>query len=130
MIFQSLLANETLWGIANALLRAAASIFIRRIFIVPVLIRRLTHVLAIISTLHGLATFLEALLICRPISAGWENSVSGRCGHQTASFLALEIIGLVLDFTILVIPLFPIKRLNLPSRQRLQLMGLFSVGFM
>ena len=71
-------------------------------------------------------------MICRPIAAGWDPSITGSCGNQIVSFLVLEIVGLLIDLTLLIIliPIFAIKSLQLPSREKLKLIGVFSVGFM
>ena len=124
---QSLLANETLWGIVNALFRLAASLFLHRLF--PLGACRIsTSILAIVSTLHGLATFLEVFLICHPISAGWDLSMTGDCGNQVSSFLILEIIGLLIDVVLLIIPPLIIRHLQMSFLQKLHLSGLFLAG--
>ena len=90
--------------------------------------RRIIIILLIISILHVLAVLLEAFLICRPLSAGWDQSATGSCGNQADSYLILEIVGLVIDLGLLIAPLYSISRIHMQLRQRFQLCGLFSVG--
>ena len=126
---KSLLANETLWGIVNALYRAATSLSVKRVFDRFRSSKIFAYLLLFASALHGLAILLEALLICRPISAGWSQNPTGSCGHQVVSFLVLEIIGLVIDVGLLVLPVYCIRLLQLSSRRKLRIYGVFSAGF-
>lgn len=84
--------------------------------------------LLVLSILYGLVVFLEVFLICRPMAVDWDAHVDGTCGDQIVSYLVLEILGLLIDFTILVAPLPIIWRLWLPWPRRIPIAAVFSIG--
>ena len=90
-------------------------------------IRNATNTLALTSMLHDFATFLEAFLICHPISAGWDPSVNRNCGDQVASYLALETIGLLIDCAIFIIPIMRVSKIQMSLRRKLRMIGLLSI---
>ena len=92
--------------------------------------QKTTELLLVIVILYGLVVVLEAFLICRPMAVDWNAHIDGTCGNQVVSYLALEVIGLLLDFAILVLPLPRIWRLPIPFRDRLSLSMLLSIGFL
>ena len=83
----------------------------------------------LLSILQTFAVFLEAFLICHPLSAGWDQSVGGTCGNQVASYLALEAIGLLIDVMILILPLGAIWQLQLKTGPKVKIISVFSLGF-
>ena len=121
--------SQTLWGLINTLIRMNALLFIGRIFAD---IKKKTTLFArsllVLSILYGLVVFLEVFLICRPMAVDWDAHVDGTCGDQIVSYLVLEILGLLIDFTILVVPLPVIWKLQLPWPRKVSIAALLSIG--
>ena len=69
---------------------------------------------------------------CIPARALWEPELEAsgqaKCVNTTALFLSSGIIHILLDFTILVLPLQPIWKLRLSSGRKVALSGLFMLG--
>jgi hypothetical protein len=63
-----------------------------------------------------------------PISVQWDQAVDATCGNQWLSFLLLELTGILIDGSILVVPAVGIFKLNVFPRQRFQLFGVFEIG--
>ena len=124
---QSLLVNQTLWGVANTLVRMSAILLIEKIFR-TVQVRFIARSLLVVSILYGLVVLLEVFLICRPMAVDWNVHVDGTCGNQIVSYLVLEVLGLLLDSMVLIAPLPCIWRLQLPFKSKIQLSIVFSVG--
>ena len=82
----------------------------------------------VLSILYGLVVILEVFLICRPLAVDWNPHVRGKCADQIVSYLVLEIIGLLIDFTILVTPLPLILRLDIDWRRKMSIVAMFSMG--
>lgn len=82
----------------------------------------------VLSILYGLVVILEVFLICRPLAVDWNPHVHGKCADQIVSYLVLEIIGLLIDFTILVTPLPLILRLDIDWRRKMSIVAMFSMG--
>ena len=87
-----------------------------------------TRLLLVIVILYGLVVLLETFLICRPMAVDWNAHINGICGDQVVSYLVLEVIGLCLDFAILVLPLPIIWRLSTSLRDKISITILFSIG--
>ena len=85
-------------------------------------------ILIVFSVLHGFTIILEALLICHPLSAAWDQSAGGKCANEVASYIALETIGLLIDLTILAIPIPSIFGMRIPTRRKIAIVGVFSMG--
>ena len=121
--------NQTLWGIVNTFVRISALLFIMKGFvsIVPGM-RWVAWLLLLLCTLFGLAVFLEIFLICRPMAVDWSIQTHGTCGDQVVSYLVLEVIGLLLDFIILAIPILCIRRLNVKLARKMSIASLFMIG--
>ncbi|KAL2047342.1 hypothetical protein N7G274_001363 [Stereocaulon virgatum] len=130
LIGRSLLANETLWGLANSLLRISALLSIKAMFCpLPDGRERMGNGLIVATALHGIAVVLEVFLICRPIAAAWDNNFAGMCGDQIVSYVVLEILGLLIDLVILVLPVWSLAKLEYSLRRKAGLSFVFSGGF-
>ena len=121
------MANEALWGVINTLVRISSSLFILRVFRARYC-RFANWSLIALSLLCGIATLLEALLICRPVAANWDPSVNGSCGNELVPYITLEILGLLIDFGVITSPFYAIWRLPLSYLKRFKLLGQFSIG--
>ena len=120
--------SQTIWGLVNTLIRMSAILFIGRVFGVARGMHLLTRLLLVLSILYGLVLFLEIFLICRPMAVDWNVHIDGTCGDQVLSYLVLEVFGLVLDFTILIVPIPCIWRLNINLTRKMSIATMFSIG--
>lgn len=68
------------------------------------------------------------IFLCEPVQSYWNVTLSGKCMNKENHFWSTSIIGLVLDFSIWVLPIPVIGKLNLPSRQKLGLAAVFGLG--
>lgn len=118
--------NQTLWGLVNTLVRMSAILLIERLF--GFALKRVARSLLVMSILYGLAVFLEVFLICRPMAVDWNAHIDGTCGDQIVSYLVLEVLGLLLDFTVLVVPLPTIWRLQITLASMIIISIVFSIG--
>ncbi|SLM37679.1 hypothetical protein LPUS_07602 [Lasallia pustulata] len=128
LIARSLLANETLWGLVNTLVRVSALLFTKRIFGCKAWTRSAIWGLVIISVLYGVAIVLEIFLICRPLAATWDSDISGDCGDQSTSYVVLEIVGLFIDLAILILPLTALSKVQIPWRSKVRVGCVLSSG--
>ena len=118
-----------MWGLIITLLRFSAILSFKNTFIKRQ--AKLTSCfLLIVSVTHGMATILEALLICRPISAAWDQNTRGSCGNDVAAYIVFEISGLIIDLAIgtWLIPLD--LRLQMNKRRKIQVILIRSTGLL
>lgn len=90
--------------------------------------KNIVRLLLVLSILYGLVVFLEVFLICRPMAVDWNAQIDGTCGDQIISYLVLEVLGLLLDFTVLIVPLPCIWRLQMERAKKMSVSTLLSVG--
>ena len=120
--------NQTLWGLVNTIVRMSVILFIKRIFGASKSLKWIAWSLLVLSFLYGLVVLLEVFLICRPMAVDWNAHLDGTCGDQIVSYLILEILGLLLDFTILVVPLPFIWRVQISWAKKISFSIIFSIG--
>lgn len=106
----------------------SAILFVETLFGPMKWVRWIARSLLLLSVLYGIVVILEAFLICRPMAVDWNAHVAGTCGDQIVSYLVLEVLGLLLDLAILLLPILPVWRLQLPFAKKVSLGGFFSTG--
>ncbi|KAK3395301.1 hypothetical protein B0H63DRAFT_408742 [Podospora didyma] len=67
-------------------------------------------------------------LVCYPVRAFWDTSVSGRCLDQSAIWYVMAGVNLVSDFALVTMPLPAISSLKLPKQQKILLFFVFTIG--
>jgi len=84
--------------------------------------KNVTYVLAGLSVSLMVAVAVATLLICRPLAFNWDRSINGTCGDTHGLYLSGGIINLILDISIVTLPM--------PMLRGLQVCGLLvdSVG--
>ena len=80
--------------------------------------------------IYGIAIILEALLICRPISAAWDQSIRGSCGNEVTAYATLEICGLIIDLAIAIYPIPLVCQLDIVPRKKIGIIIIFSIGIL
>jgi hypothetical protein len=108
-----------LWSICGALIRISGCCILRELFVVFSNFFQVTTALICLCIAHGIASVLEVCLICRPVTKQWDPNARGLCGNQTASYMALEVSGLVLDLAILFTPLPPLISSSIKTARKL-----------
>ncbi|KAM7195877.1 hypothetical protein V8F33_006526 [Rhypophila sp. PSN 637] len=101
-----------------------------RIFAVALPRMRLIYIGAIVLVgAWSFAQVLIALLICRPIQGLWDRSIKADCMPNSPQIYVNAGGNIITDILIFVLPLPAIRTLNLQNRQKLVLLGIFSLGF-
>jgi len=73
-----------------------------------------------ISVLYSVPAAFGFLWVCQPIAKYWDFSITtGSCIDLNAFFLATACINAATDLALLVLPLFIIKDLRLPLKQKI-----------
>lgn len=120
--------NQTLWGVANTLIRTSAILLFKKIFGHSKSARAIAHLLLVLSILYGLVVFLEVFLICRPMAVDWNTHINGTCGNQIISYLILEGFGLLFDLTIAGVSIPYMWRLPMARAKKIQIQTVFSIS--
>ena len=125
---KSLMANEVLWALTNALIRLSALSLIGRISKTARSALILTYLLMTLTTILGLVVPVVSLLICRPVTAAWDSEISGQCGNQIIAYVSLESSGALIDVAIMVFGPIMICRLQMAFLRKLVLSVVMSLG--
>ncbi|KAL9612401.1 MAG: hypothetical protein Q9167_002995 [Letrouitia subvulpina] len=70
-----------------------------------------------------IAVSLGAALICSPVKSAWDPDTPGSCGNQYVFDIIAPIPWILTDFVILFAPLPAVIKLQMPSRQKVALIG-------
>ncbi|KAI4627771.1 hypothetical protein J4E85_000075 [Alternaria conjuncta] len=122
------LAQTILYHLASNLVKASFLVQYLRLFLVIPQIVWICNVLLILvfgATAWGI---FGNIFLCEPVQSYWNVTLSGKCMNKENHFWSTSIIGLVLDFSIWILPIPVIGKLNLPSRQKLGLVAVFGLG--
>ncbi|KAI0835828.1 integral membrane protein [Hypoxylon sp. FL0890] len=97
-------------------------IFLQRWF------RRSCYILLGIILSYMVATTASSIWQCTPISRAWDKSIPGTCISITGNWYANAGFSIATDISILVLPMQPIYRSNLPTKQKWALIVVFALG--
>ena len=75
-----------------------------------------------------ISSFFATIFECTPVSHFWNFMGPGTCVNRLALFTATAVINTVLDFTILLLPIPSILKLQLTLTKKLQLVFTFMLG--
>ncbi|KAK8128809.1 hypothetical protein PG984_009917 [Apiospora sp. TS-2023a] len=118
------------WVISLSLCKISILILYRKLFPTPLIHWASVATSSLIAS-WAIATIVAGCLICRPISKNWDLTMTdGYCGDQVLSFTVTGAINLITDVMVLVLPLRNLYKLQVPTQQRVVLVGVFSLGFL
>ena len=92
--------------------------------------------IAIYMVLGGVFVFasvslLTTIFTCQPVSAWWETSLTGdNCIDFIEVSKAVASLNISTDLAIIMLPLPGLKRLMLPSAQKVALMAVYALGIL
>ena len=101
---QCFLAAGVFWALAIACIKLSLLDFYISIFRVPIFVAS-AYVIAALSISLMVAVIFATMLICRPLSYNWDRSEKGTCGPPTALYLGGGIVNLLIDVSIVVLPM-------------------------
>lgn len=124
------IAIEVVWAAAAVSVRI--SIILLCICLFPVRLFRLVSWMVVgLNLATFLSTVLTACLICRPIFYSFDKTIpGGHCGDLMAFEDFQAIMSLLLDLTIVVLPLPLLWQLQMKRQKKIQLSVVFGTGLM
>ena len=126
---QSLVATQTIYFCAQALVKFSILILYHRLFGVNRLFRIALFTAGALTAMWWIAAFLDSILECVPVQAIWDqNTGDHRCQNIRASALGTGIANMILDIVVLTIPLPMIWNLQVTRRIKISLTGIFLLG--
>ena len=72
---------------------------------------------------------LEAFLLCQPLAFNWDKTIPGGfCADQHAAYISAGIINLIIDVSIIVLPMPMLWGLQMAMMRKVALTAIFSLG--
>ncbi|WKT43816.1 hypothetical protein QSH57_008669 [Fusarium oxysporum f. sp. vasinfectum] len=109
-------------------IKAAILLFITRIFSpYKTYIKWIYVFLAVMGVYYIVMLFLK-IFICRPISIFWDAASNGECFNQRVLIIIDNVISLISDLVVLLLPYPLTKDLHVGLKSRLKVMAVFGMG--
>lgn len=90
----------------------------------------LIHILIWANLAFYFPYLMATILQCVPRARIWNPMLKGGCVNLQAAFIAASAINVVSDFSILLLPLYRIFKLNIPTRRKIGVFAIFAVGLL
>ena len=72
---------------------------------------------------------LVAFLICQPVGYSWNKAIpGGRCGNTIPVYIIAHTITFVINISLAILPMPILWRLQLPTRKKIEVSIMFSLG--
>jgi hypothetical protein len=101
----------------------------RRIFTAPAMQKTCIVSVVVIMCWAITQVFLNAL-ICMPVASFWDSNIPGKCIPFLPVWNSYAIVNIITDFSIFLLPLPVLRSLQLPMKQKILLIVIFSLGFL
>lgn len=122
---QSVYALEAIYPACTATTKLSILLLYRRIFTANnVRFRIGLYTIGALLLCWGVSGFFTTVFQCTPIHYLWDQ-VSGSCISLEPSLVGLAVINTVLNGAVLVLPLPMVWQLNMPTRQKIAVIGIF-----
>ncbi|KAG4263644.1 hypothetical protein FPRO06_06168 [Fusarium proliferatum] len=122
-------ASVIVYNVAMCLVKIGILLQYRRVFAIPILQALTFYGLVIMVAWTITIAFLNTL-ICVPVAKFWNSALDGHCTDPLTVWYVMAGFNLVTDITVFCMPLPVIGSLNLPKKQKIMLLAIFSIGFL
>jgi len=125
--YQTLYVSYQLYGSAVTAIKISILIFYRRIFSTAQFRKWIYGVGALVLA-WLLANNLVFAFQCTPIRKAWELDSPGHCINHLTSVRVLQVFNVLLDVTVLALPVSAVLRLQLSTARKISVMAIFLLG--
>lgn len=130
-VSQNIYITEIVFGTTITAVKISILCFYRSIFATPSF-RRKTLILGIICVLWFIITLFIIIFQCSPISGAWDSVFQiknkTKCIPIPGFIFGYELSNVLLDICILCLPIYMIRRLQLPTRRKISVGSIFLLG--
>ncbi|PYH93387.1 hypothetical protein BO71DRAFT_355471, partial [Aspergillus ellipticus CBS 707.79] len=125
------LVNYVLFAVGTSACRASALFFYARVFdMIQSLFRYVLYVVHGLNAMWMVGVILFTFLRCNPPRKTWEPRIPGTCVNIWVFWMVNNVPALVLDLTILLLPMPLLWNLHLRRSRKLLIMGVFACGYL
>lgn len=116
-----------LYGLAMTAIKLSILLFYRRIFSTAQFRKWIYGVVALVLA-WLLANNLVFAFHCAPVRQNWEFDLPGHCINPLTSVRVLQVFNVLLDATVLALPVSAVLRLQLSTPRKISVMAIFLLG--
>ncbi|PHH64773.1 hypothetical protein CDD81_4035 [Ophiocordyceps australis] len=116
-----------LWAISAAFIKLSILFFYISIFTMANL-RKAVYAVIFLTVALLIAVLFESFFLCRPFAYTWDKTIPGVCGSTQDAYLAIAIVNLVTDLSVVALPMPILWRLKLPQRKKIAISAILSLG--
>ncbi|KAF2749358.1 hypothetical protein M011DRAFT_456842 [Sporormia fimetaria CBS 119925] len=81
-----------------------------------------------ITILHCIDSFVTGVLSCYPVPKFWDDRIPGGCVNKPALWYANAAINIIQDIWLVALPIFILRKLFMPRREKIVLMLILGLG--
>ncbi|MCJ1373405.1 hypothetical protein MMC20_004633 [Loxospora ochrophaea] len=123
-------AAPILWGVTTCVIKLSVLSFYRDIFQNSTFKKACIVMMALTGALL-IAVILGTCLLCRPFAFAWDKTIpGGHCGDATKNYLAIGIVNMIIDFSIVALPMPILWKLQMPFEKKMAVSGILSLGLL
>ncbi|KAI9650356.1 ATP-dependent RNA helicase [Ciborinia camelliae] len=124
------LACQILWAAANFSVKISILHLYTEIF-PNTRVRRICYGIGALSGFYLISVIIEAFFFCHPIAYNWNKAIpGGHCSDQSTAFLSAGIINLLIDLSVVILPMPMLLFLHMDWKRKLGVAAMFSLGFL
>ena len=124
---KALLVGQLLWVTSVTFIRSSVLSLYIWIFRTPSF-RTICYLVHVFNLAYFVAVVLACCLICQPFAYLWNQSIDGFCGDQKSLDLFIGVFNLLMDVTTVALPMPVLWGLQLGTKNKLIITGMFSMG--
>ncbi|KAI0469086.1 hypothetical protein F4859DRAFT_488485 [Xylaria cf. heliscus] len=99
-----------------------------RLFSVDKAFVRITYAVGVVQIIWFVAEYFDRWFTCTPVRKVWEPEIEGYCINQSASLAVSETFNSGIDFIMIGMAVYMVKKLNVAFSAKLKLSILFALG--
>ncbi|KAJ8131472.1 hypothetical protein O1611_g2156 [Lasiodiplodia mahajangana] len=128
-MLKTVLIGQITWALANTGVKISIIDFYITLFGTNRKFRQVSYSLMVAVGVYCLLVILIAFLLCQPLAFNWDTTIpGGHCGNRNSAFLTSGILNLILDVSVIILPLPMLWNLHMATHRKVALTLLFSVG--
>lgn len=126
--FKLFIPGQILWAAANtsvklSILSLYTVLFPRQNF------RYICYGIMTISIAYSISVLVETFVLCKPVEYNWNKSIpGGECKSQNQAYLAAGITNLIIDSSIVILPMPMLFGLQMSLPKKFSIVAMFSLG--
>ncbi|MCJ1440854.1 MAG: hypothetical protein MMC23_001340 [Stictis urceolatum] len=81
-----------------------------------------------VTWLFMISMVLTSIFSCNPVHGFWDLFTHSKCIDQLSFYIGQSVCNMTIDMTLLLLPIIPVRRLNIPLSQKIAVIIIFFLG--